>query len=319
MNRILVTGAAGFIGSHVTRRLLAEGHDVVGLDDYSTGLSSNLPRAQECWTFVEGDIRSPEVCADVMDRVDAVVHLAAQNSVPRSLRNPRGAVEVNVTGGTNLLVAAQEAGVGRFIYASSSSVYGGRQLLPTAEDAPLAPCSPYAGSKAAFEGLAASWSSSWGMQTVGLRFFNVFGPHQDPDRPFPAVVPSLAVAALSGRSPVIHGDGRQSRDFTYVDNAVDGVCLALSAELPTPSTVVNVAAGSPVSVLQLWAAIAEATGCIAPPSFTAPRGGGVAHSHADIALAATVLGYTPRVSFNEGIARTMAWFQSTYRGVSRAG
>ncbi len=307
--RVLVTGAAGFIGSHVTRALLAAGHEVVGLDDLSTGHRHNLPDGEPAWRFVLGDIRDAAICTHAMQSVDAVVHLAGRNSVPRSLADPRSALEVNVVGGFNLLEAARAAEVSRFVYASSSSVYGDDPRIPKVETHSRRPLSPYAASKASFEHLAHAWSSSWGLSTIGLRFFNVFGPRQDPAGDYAAVVPRFVAAALDRRTPHIHGDGSFTRDFTYVDNVVHAVRLSLDAA-NTGGSVVNVAYGGRVSVLDLWRAIAREAGFDGVPTFGLPRTGDMPHSQADIGEATRLLGFAPIVPFDEGIQRTVRWYQA---------
>jgi UDP-N-acetylglucosamine 4-epimerase len=328
--RILVTGAAGFIGSHITRALLAEGREVVGLDDLSTGHRHNLPEGAPNWQFLQGDIRDPEVCARAMQGANAVVHLAGRNSVPRSLADPRSALEVNIMGGFNLLESARNEGVNRFVYASSSSVYGDDPSLPKMESQLRRPLSPYAATKASFEHLARAWSSSWGLSTVGLRFFNVFGPRQDPAGAYAAVVPRFAAAALDRRSPLIHGDGSVTRDFTYVDNVVHAVRLSLQIHLnhgesqanhergnEVLHTVLNVACGGRVSVLDLWRAIAKEAGFEGEPQFGPPRTGDMPHSQADIREARRLLGFEPIVPFGEGIRRTVAWYQAQRVGVAK--
>ena len=308
--RVLVTGAAGFIGSHVTRGLLANGFDVRGLDDLSTGHLRNLPTPARGWEFLRGDIRDAGVCTDAMRDVGAVVHLAGRNSVPRSLVDPRSAIEVNVLGGLNLLEAARAGGVPRFVFASSSSVYGDDRTLPKTERQLPRPLSPYAASKASFEHLARAWAASWGMHTLGLRFFNVFGPRQDAGSAYAAVVPRFVEAALSGDRPVIQGDGSFSRDFTHVDNVVLAVRLALDAPAEAAGSVLNVACGGRITVLDLWRAIARAAGFDGDPDFAPARIGDMPHSNADIAEARRVLGYSPVLGFDEGIAQTVAWYRS---------
>jgi UDP-N-acetylglucosamine 4-epimerase len=313
--RVLVTGAAGFIGSHISRALLADGHEVVGLDDLSTGRRHNLPDGRRGWRFVLGDIRDPSTCTAATRGAQAVVHLAGRNSVPRSLVDPRAALEVNVVGGFNLLEAARAAGVTRFVYASSSSVYGDDPTMPKVESQLHRPLSPYAASKASFEQYARAWSSSWGLSTFGLRFFNVFGPRQDPAGDYAAVVPRFVEAALDRRAPLIHGDGSFSRDFTFVDNVVHALRLSINAP-DAGAAVVNVACGGRVSVLDLWRAIAREARFDGEPRFGPARSGDMPHSQADIAEARRRLGFEPVVTFEEGIQRTVAWYQSQRAGVA---
>jgi len=316
--RVLVTGAAGFIGSHTTRALLADGHEVVGLDDVSTGHRHNLPHGDPAWRFVLGDVRDPGTCWASMQGVSAVVHLAGRGSVPRSLADPRSALEVNVMGGFNLLEAARAAGVHRFVYASSSSVYGDDPSLPKVESQLSRPLSPYAASKASFEHIVRAWNSTWGLSTVGLRFFNVFGPRQDPFGAYAAVVPRFVEAALSRQRPLIHGDGSFTRDFTFVDNVVHAVRLSLDAPEAARGAVVNVACGGRVSVLDLWRSIAREAGYDGEPRFGPPRAGDMPHSQADITEARRLLGFEPIVAFDEGIWRTVAWFRGQRAEVARA-
>lgn len=279
--RVLVTGAAGFIGSHVTLALLADGHGVVGLDDLSTGHRRNLPEGALGWRFVHGDVRDPARCDAAMDGVSAVVHLAGRNSVPRSLADPRSALEVNVVGGFNLLEAARANDVRRFVFASSSSVYGDDPSLPKVELQLRRPLSPYAASKASFEHLAHAWSASWGLHTLGLRFFNVFGPRQDPAGAYAAVVPRFVDAALRRERPLIHGDGSFTRDFTYIDNVVQAVRRSLVSPEEAAGAVLNVACGGRVSVLDLWRSVAREAGFDAEPRFGPARTGDMPHSQAE--------------------------------------
>lgn len=314
--RILVTGAAGFIGSHVTRALLLDGHEVVGLDDLSTGHRHNLPEGEARWRFLHGDVRDFDACETAARGATAVVHLAGRNSVPRSIAEPRSAIEVNVGGGLNLLEAARAHGVARFVYASSSSVYGADPSLPKTEQQLRHPLSPYAASKASFEHLAQAWSASWGLQTVGLRFFNVFGPRQDPAGAYAAVVPRFVTAALDRERPLIHGDGSFTRDFTYVDNVVRAVGLAIDSPPTTSGAIVNVACGGRVSVLDLWRSVAKEAGFDGDPRFGPARAGDMPHSQADIREARRLLGFEPVVSFEEGIRRTVQWYRAVREGVT---
>jgi UDP-N-acetylglucosamine/UDP-N-acetylgalactosamine 4-epimerase len=307
--KILVTGAAGFIGSHLTRALLEEGFEVRGLDDLSTGHERNLPKAQEGWSFVKGDIRLESVCVSAAEGMDAVVHLAGRNSVPRSIADPRSAMEVNVMGGFNLLEAARSHGCSRFIHASSSSVYGDDPSLPKLEEQKQRPLSPYAASKASFEHIASAWTKSWGMHTVGLRFFNVFGPRQDPDSAYAAVVPLFIRAALDDSRAKIYGDGTRSRDFTHVSNVVHAIRLSLDAPEDAAGEVFNIACGGRITVLGLWEAIAEYAGCKKQPIFMDPRPSDMPHSQAGIEKAQAKLGYSPVTEFDEGINGTVEWYR----------
>ncbi len=313
--RILVTGAAGFIGSHVVRHLLVRGHHVVGLDDLSSGFLHNLPgRGTAHWSFERGDVCDRACCLSVMEGADAVIHLAARNSVPRSLDDPDATMQANVGGMLALLETARALGVPRLVYASSSSVYGDDPALPKQERARLLPRSPYAASKAAGEHLARAWARCWDLQTVGLRFFNVFGPRQDPTSQYAAVVPLFIQAALRREPATIHGDGRQSRDFTYVNNVVHGIACALEAPAHSAGEVYNIACGGSFTLNQLHCAIGDLVGIQVPPVHTAPRPGDVPHSRADISAARRDLGFEPRHDFHEGLARTVAWYRSRSHG-----
>ena len=304
---VLVTGGAGFIGHHLVGALVARGDAVTVLDDLSTG---NLRRL-EPWLarirFVQGDICDPGVVRDVMAGTDVVLHQAALPSVTRSMLDPRRTNAVNVDGTVELILGAADAGVGRFVMAGSSSVYGSRGPLPRREEQPPDPRSPYAASKLAAEHYVHLIGAARGVQTVVLRYFNVFGPGQDPDSEYAAVVPRFTTAALTGRRPVIYGDGTTSRDFTYVDNVVRANLLAAGARLAGPATV-NIGCGERYSLLDLVEAIAAATGSPLDPEHHPPRPGDVPHSQADISLAGELLGYVPSVGFRDGIARTVAWY-----------
>jgi UDP-N-acetylglucosamine/UDP-N-acetylgalactosamine 4-epimerase len=295
----------------VVRRLLHRGHDVCGLDDLSTGHLRNLPGdAIPGWEFVHGDIRESNTCRDAVRGSDAVVHLAARNSVPSSLADPRSALEVNVLGTFELLEACREEGDLRFVFASSSSAYGDDPHFPKHEGARLLPRSPYAATKASGEQLIRAWARCWGVKAIGLRFFNVFGPRQDPDRPYSAVIPLFIKAALNGVPATIHGDGTQSRDFTYVDNVVRGVECALEAPARSFGEVYNIACGDSVELMRVHTAIGELLGGPIPPVHAPPRAGDVPHSQADITAARRDLHYETEVPFEEGIERTVEWYRS---------
>ena len=307
MSRYLITGGAGFIGSHLAETLVGQGQEVVVLDNLSSGKRENLSPAQGGpgeLTLLEGDIRDLETCQRAMQGVDYVLHQAARASVKRSMENPLLSHDVNVTGGMNLLWAAKEAGVKRMVCASSSSVYGDREPLdaPKREDMEPLPKSPYAANKTAMEYYCRVFYQAFGLETVCLRYFNVFGPRQDPDSDYAAVIPKFLFALLEGRKPLIHGDGRQSRDFTYVSNVVAANLAACTAPKAAGRTV-NVAAGQSHDLLRLIQVLQKLTGARVEPEFGPPREGDVRYSLADLELARELLGYQPRVSFEQGLER----------------
>jgi UDP-glucose 4-epimerase len=309
----LVTGGAGFIGSHLVERLLRDhpGAAVRVLDDFSTGSMANLPFAAAAGArleIVRGDIRDLAAVERVAAGAGVVFHQAAMRSVPRSVADPLGANASNVTGTLNVLEAARRHRVRRVVYASSSSVYGDRPDLPKQEEQPPAPISPYAVSKAAGEQYAAVWHRIYGVETVGLRYFNVFGPRQDPASEYAAVIPRFILWGLRGEPLEVHGDGRQSRDFTYIDNVVEANCLA--ADVPEASGVFNVGCGERVSLLQIIGKLETLLGRPVERRHTPARAGDVAHTLADIGRAKRVLGYTPLVPFDEGLQRTFDYFRS---------
>jgi nucleoside-diphosphate-sugar epimerase len=304
---VLVTGGAGFIGSHLVDALLAAGAEVRVLDDLSTGRLENL--AQTEVDFVQGDLRDPEVCRQACRGVRWVFHQAALGSVPRSLADPGTTIAVNVTGTAHLFAAAREAGVARVVYASSSSVYGDSPALPKKEGAEGRPLSPYALSKKMNEELAGVFASCYGMELIGLRYFNVYGPRQDPEGPYAAVVPRFFQACLTGKAPVLHGDGGQSRDFTYVSDAVAANLLAAGAPVAAAGRAYNVAAGRRVTVRELAEAIRRQVGGDLPePVMVDPRPGDVRHSLADLTAVRAGLGYEPRVGLEEGLGRCLESF-----------
>ena len=301
--RTLVTGGAGFIGSNLADALLARGDEVVVLDDVSTGLRENVSAGIR---FVEGSITDPDVVRGAVDGVEVVFHQAARGSVPRSIADPVATEQVNSTGTLNVLLAARDAGVRRVVCASSSSVYGGAAPMPTVESAPLVPKSPYAVSKLTCEHHARVFSELFDVETVSLRYFNVFGPRQRPDSQYAAVVPLFLDAVLTGSSPEIHGDGGQTRDFTFIDDVIAANIAA--AESSATGIAVNIAGGQPRSILDVLHAIEAATGRTVTPRHVDPRPGDVRASWADVSLAADALGWRARVPFDVGIARTVEWF-----------
>ncbi|HEY8526231.1 MAG TPA: SDR family oxidoreductase [Acidimicrobiales bacterium] len=311
--RVLVTGGAGFIGSHLADELVANGAEVTVLDNLVTGRLDNVPPKA---TFVEGDVADPDTVARAVAGCELVFHQAALGSVARSVERPLDSDRTNVHGTLNVLQAAQAAGVRRVVMASSSSVYGGARQVPTPEDVPLVPRSPYAVTKLTGEHYARVFWELHGLETVCLRYFNVFGPRQRPDSQYAAVIPLFVDALLTGRRPNVDGDGLQSRDFTFVADAVQANVRA--AEAPASACagrVYNVARGEPHTLLDLLQLLGEAAGVTPDPTFGPPRPGDIRHSHADIDRARRDLGYEPQVSFGEGLARTLAWFRSSVQTI----
>lgn len=315
MGIFMVTGGAGFIGSHIVDRLVQEGQRVRVVDNFSTGRRENIAHLEgnPLVQVAEGDICDSEFMAEAMEGVEYVLHEAAIPSVPRSVEDPASSHRVNVEGTLRLLLAAKEAGVRRVVFASSSSVYGdisGDQGGDLAKRESLAPrpLSPYAATKLAGEGYCMAFYNSYGLETVVLRYFNVFGPRQDPASQYASVVPRFATALLNGKRPVIYGDGLQTRDFTHVSNVVEAnlkACVAPDA----PGRTFNVACGKSVSVLELLETMARALRVSSDPEFQPPRPGDVKHSRANISLAKRLLGYRVRVGFKQGIRKTLEAFE----------
>jgi nucleoside-diphosphate-sugar epimerase len=305
---VLVTGGAGFIGSSLVRSLAADGHAVRVLDDFSTGKAANLDGVDGDLEVLEGDLRDPAAVAKAVAGAEVVHHLAALPSVARSVADPRASHEVNVSGTLNLLLAAVEAGVGRVVYASSSSVYGDTPVLPKHEDMPVSPRSPYAAAKLAGEAYCRSFARVYPIQTVCMRFFNVFGPRQDPGSRYAAVVPRFATRMLAGRPAEVTGDGRQTRDFTFVANAVRACRLAASAGPDAVGETMNVGCGDRISVLDLVELVNDLLPERVDPVFTPARAGDVRDSQASIAAAECLIGYRPLVGVREGVATTVRWF-----------
>jgi nucleoside-diphosphate-sugar epimerase len=312
MANYLVTGGAGFIGSNLVKALLDEGASVRVLDDFSTGKRENLDGFLGEFELVEGSITDPATCASACEGIQFVLHQAALASVPRSVANPAVSHEACATGTLNMLIAARDAGVRRFVYAGSSSAYGDTPTLPKVETMPALPRSPYAVAKLAGEHYCKAFSLIYGFETVVLRYFNIFGPRQDPTSQYSAVIPLFITKALAGESPTIDGDGEQTRDFTYVENAVRANLLACTA---TPAAVsgevFNVGRGEQISVNQLWEAIQEATG-VRVNSVTGPaREGDVRDSLASLDKIQGQMGYTVTVSLAEGLGRTVESLRGT--------
>jgi UDP-glucose 4-epimerase len=304
--RALVTGGAGFIGSHLVRRLVGERNAVTVVDDLSTGRRENLTGCDAA--VVTRDL-SRDPIDDLVKNVDAIFHLAAVPSVPRSVREPLRSHDAAATATLRLLEAARAAGVGTFVNSSSSSVYGNVAQPPMLESMPTLPRSPYAVAKLAAEGYTRVFATLHGMRTVSLRYFNVFGPHQDPTSPYAAAIPRFVTAYLRREAPKVFDDGRQSRDFTYVANVVEANVLAGRAPQLNGESV-NVAAGEPRSVLDLLHAIADIFGYWLEPEFLPARPGDIRDSHADISLARRLFTYEPVKSFSEGLRETIGWLRT---------
>lgn len=310
--KVLVTGGAGFIGSHLVEALVQRGHRVRVLDNLCSGRMENLEGVRRRIEFVRGDIRDQRTLQTVMRGRDLVFHQAALRSVPRSVADPLGYHEVNATATLELLWAARNAGVRRVVYASSSSVYGDCTPLPKREAMKPAPQSPYACSKLAGEIQCVMFSHLYGLQTVALRYFNVFGPRQSLESEYAVVIPKFITALLSGNPPPIHGDGLQSRDFTYVDNVVQANLRAVFTRRAA-GEVFNVACGKRVSVRGLARLLCREMKVRIAPEFLPPRPGDVRHTWADISKARRLLGYRVEVPFEEGLSRTIRWFDRNRR------
>jgi nucleoside-diphosphate-sugar epimerase len=309
MARVLVTGGAGFIGSHIAEALRARGDEVRVVDSLITGHRRNLDHIPGV-DFLLGDLADLDVARTAVEGVDLVFHQAAIPSVPRSVTDPITSNRANVDATLNLLVAARDAGVKRVVYAASSSAYGNAAQLPKREDMPTGPLSPYALQKLVGEQYMQLFTVLYGLETVSIRYFNVFGPRQDPSSPYSGVISVFARALVEGRAPTIYGDGEQTRDFTYVANVVNGVLLAAS----TPGIggqVINVATGGRISLNQLYSTLAALVGSRRTPLYAEARAGDVRDSQADITKARQLLGYEPAVSLEDGLRVTLDWYRRT--------
>ena len=305
MASYLVTGGAGFIGSHLAEELLRRGHHVRVADSLITGKRRNVEQLKGV-EFVEGDLADVETAASAARGIDYVLHQAAIPSVPRSVKDPVTSNRANVDASLNVLVAARDAGVKRLVYAGSSSAYGNTPTLPKHEDMPPNPLSPYALQKLVAEQYCQLFTRLYGLETVTIRYFNVFGPRQDPGSPYSGVISLFSTALLEGRQPVIYGDGEQTRDFTYVANVVDGVLRA--CEVPAASgEVINVATGGRISLNELLKTMNRIVGTNIEAIYKEPRDGDVRDSQADISKARRLLGYEPSVGLEEGLRRTLDW------------
>lgn len=303
----LVTGGAGFIGSNIVAELIQQEEKVTVFDNFATGRRENLVPFLSSVTLYEGDVRNYHQVRDAVEGVDYVLHQAALPSVPRSVRDPITSNQVNVDGTLNVLVAARDARVKRLVFASSSSVYGDSPTLPKVEEMPPNPLSPYATSKLAGEKYCQIFARLYGFETVALRYFNIFGPRQDPTSQYSAVIPRFITALKRGERPIIYGDGQQSRDFTFVSNAVHANLLACQAPGVT-GQLFNVACGAHFSLLELLSTLQEIMGTKIEPKHEAPRPGDVRHSQAGIEKAMSAMGYEVRHDFRHGLERTVEYF-----------
>ncbi len=309
--KYLITGGAGFIGSNLVEELLKRGHEVRVLDNFSTGSRDNLAQFKDRIELFEGDLRSYHIVRQAVDGVDFILHQGALPSVPRSIQDPITSNDVNVTGTLNILDAAVTAGVKRVVFASSSSIYGDNPTLPKQEDMKPNPLSPYAVSKMAGEKYCQVFARIYGLHTVALRYFNVFGPRQNPDSQYSAVIPKFIKAILTDQQPVIYGDGEQSRDFTYIANVVEANILATEADAPA-GEVYNCAVHQRITLNELVDTINRIVGKNIKPIYADPRPGDIKHSFADITKIQQQLGYSPRVMFEEGLRLTIDWFRKHY-------
>jgi nucleoside-diphosphate-sugar epimerase len=315
--RYLVTGGAGFIGSNLVDALLAAGHKVRVLDNFLTGKRENLAGLAEKFggefELVEGDLRDLGTTRKAAEGVDYVLHQGALPSVPRSVGDPVLSNSINVGGTVNLLVAARDAGVRRVVFAASSSAYGDTPELPKRESMTPRPKSPYAAQKLAGEHYMRIFFEVYGLETVALRYFNVFGPRQDPTSTYAAVIPRFITSVLAGKSPTVYGDGLQTRDFTFVDNVIDANLLACAAPKEACGKVINIACGERVSLLDILEIVYGLAARRVEPAFEPPRQGDVRDSLADISLAKELLGYAPKVAFAAGLSRTFDYFVGAVR------
>jgi UDP-N-acetylglucosamine/UDP-N-acetyl-alpha-D-glucosaminouronate 4-epimerase len=309
MARWLVTGGAGFIGSHLAETLIGKGETVRVADSFITGHRRNLAAIGDRIELVEGDLADPAIAARAVSGMDYVLHQAAIPSVPRSVRDPATSNRANVDATLQVLLAARDASVQRVVYAASSSAYGDTPTLPKHEGMPTRPLSPYALQKLVGEQYMQLFTSLYGLETVSIRYFNVFGPRQDPSSPYSGVIALFVTALLAGKPPTITGDGGQTRDFTYVANVVDGVLRAAAAP-NAAGEVINVATGRQISITELARTLGDIIGVKTPPVHIESRPGDVRHSLADISKAKAILGYEPTVGLEEGLRRTVDWYKT---------
>jgi len=309
MTKYLVTGGAGFIGSHIAQTLAEQGHAVTVLDNLLTGHEENLADFRDRVDFVRGSITDLDTLRRCCDGVDVIFHQAALASVPRSVADPLASNEHNIDGTLKVFWAARETGVRRVVYAASSSAYGDTEVLPKREDMKADPLSPYAITKFVGELYGKVFTELYGLSTIGLRYFNVFGPRQDPHSQYAAVIPLFITRYLAGEAPVIHGDGGQTRDFTFIRNVVEANLAAAAAPETAGGKVYNIACGERITVGELCERIRAAVGSDIQPRHDEPRAGDVRHSLADISLARELLGWDPAIGLQDGLDATVAWYR----------
>ena len=314
MHLYLITGGAGFIGSNIAHELVRRGEKVRIVDNFSTGSMRNISDIFDRIELIEADVRDLESMRRAMEGVDFVLHQAALPSVARSVSDPIATSEVNISGTLNMLVAARDAGIKRFVYAASSSAYGNTPALPKREDMEPCPLSPYAVSKLAGEHYCRIFYQLYGLETVSLRYFNVFGPGQDPLSQYSAAIPKFVTSMFEGKPITVYGNGNQSRDFTYVQNVVNANLLACKSP-DLKGEVMNIACGNGISLNQLISALEEIMSVRANVIRTDPRAGEVLHSCADISKARAWIGYEPAITFNEGLSKTVKWFANGHRDI----
>lgn len=307
MSKFLVTGGAGFIGSHLVEALLKNDHEVIVLDNLSTGKLENIQGFLKDIRFIKGDILNPETCLQAASGVDYILHQAAMGSVPHSIHDPLKTHITNADGTLNVLIAARERGVGRVVLASTCAAYGNYEVLPLSESFIPCPLSPYAVSKLAAEAYASVFYSVYGLETISLRYFNVFGPKQDPLSQYAAVIPNFIRKMLNFESPEIYGDGEQTRDFTYISNVVQANLKACYAGIESCGKIFNIACQEQISLNRVFHKLNELIGRQSKPVYQETRTGDVRHSLADISLAKTYLGYIPEVDFERGLEKTLEW------------
>jgi len=311
MDKFLITGGAGFIGSNICTKLVSQGCFVRVIDNLLTGKKSNIADILDKIEFIEADMGDPDIALAAMKGIDVVLHQGALPSVPRSVDDPAATHRHCVDATFTLLLAARDAKVKRFVYAASSSAYGDTPTLPKVETMPANPLSPYAAAKLMGEYYCSVFYKVFGLETVSLRYFNVFGPHQDPTSQYAAVIPAFVTAILKGKSPTVYGNGEQSRDFTYVDNVVEANLLAARAK-QTKGEVVNIACGEAITVNAIIDNVNEIVGKKVKPIYAPARKGDVKHSLADITLAKKLIGYKPTVGFREGLKKAIEWYRLAF-------